>query len=88
MNFVEELKWRGMIHDIMPGAEEQFQKEMTTGLCGHRPHSRLAAYWSPGKCDDAQTLAACRPQTHRAGGWCNRYDWRPLAKIGRAQPAR
>ena len=28
MNFVEELKWRGMIHDIMPGTEEQLQKEI------------------------------------------------------------
>lgn len=37
MNFVEELKWRGMIHDIMPGAEEQFQKEMTTGYVGIDP---------------------------------------------------
>ena len=37
MNFVEELKWRGMIHDIMPGADEQFQKEMTTGYVGIDP---------------------------------------------------
>ena len=37
MNFVEELKWRGMIHDIMPGAEEQFKKEMTTGYVGIDP---------------------------------------------------
>ena len=29
-NFVEELQWRGMIHTIMPGTEEQLQKEMTT----------------------------------------------------------
>ena len=28
MSFIEELKWRGMIHDIMPGTEEQFKKEM------------------------------------------------------------
>ena len=27
MNFVEELKWRGMIHDIMPGTEELLKKE-------------------------------------------------------------
>ena len=32
MNFIEELKWRGMIHDIMPGTEEQFEKEMTSKL--------------------------------------------------------
>ena len=37
MNFVEELKWRGMIHDIMPGAEEQLAKEMTTGYVGIDP---------------------------------------------------
>lgn len=37
MNFVEELKWRGMIHDIMPGTEEQFAKEMTAAYIGFDP---------------------------------------------------
>ncbi len=37
MNFVEELRWRGMIHDIMPGTEEQLEKEMTTGYIGFDP---------------------------------------------------
>jgi tyrosyl-tRNA synthetase len=37
MNFVEELKWRGMIHDISPGTEEQLQKEMTTAYVGIDP---------------------------------------------------
>ncbi len=37
MNFVEELKWRGMIHDIMPGTEEQLQKEMTAAYVGIDP---------------------------------------------------
>jgi tyrosyl-tRNA synthetase len=37
MNFVEELKWRGMIHDIMPGTEELLQKEITTGYIGFDP---------------------------------------------------
>ena len=37
MNFVEELTWRGMIHDIMPGTEEQLQKEMTTAYVGIDP---------------------------------------------------
>jgi tyrosyl-tRNA synthetase len=36
-NFVEELKWRGMIHDMTPGAEEQLMKEMTTGYIGFDP---------------------------------------------------
>jgi tyrosyl-tRNA synthetase len=37
MNFVEELTWRGMIHDITPGAEEQLQKEMTAAYVGIDP---------------------------------------------------
>ena len=37
MNFVEELKWRGMVHDMMPGTEEQLNKEMTTAYLGIDP---------------------------------------------------
>src|SRR5947207_6476047 len=37
MNFIEELKWRGMIHDIMPGTEEQLLKEITSGYIGFDP---------------------------------------------------
>lgn len=37
MNYVEELKWRGMLHDVMPGTEEQLQKEMTAGYLGIDP---------------------------------------------------
>jgi tyrosyl-tRNA synthetase len=38
-NFVEELRWRGMVHDIMPGTEEQLNKEMTTAYIGFDPTS-------------------------------------------------
>jgi len=37
MNFVEELQWRGMIQDMMPGTEEQLQKEQTAGYLGIDP---------------------------------------------------
>ncbi|MFH1319910.1 MAG: tyrosine--tRNA ligase [Bacteroidota bacterium] len=37
MNFIEELKWRGMIHDIMPDTEEQLKKRMTSGYIGFDP---------------------------------------------------
>ncbi|NBC81941.1 MAG: tyrosine--tRNA ligase [Bacteroidetes bacterium] len=37
MNFVEELTWRGMVHDIMPGTEEQLRKEMTAAYVGIDP---------------------------------------------------
>jgi tyrosyl-tRNA synthetase len=36
-NFVEELKWRGMLHDMMPGTEEQLNKEITNGYIGFDP---------------------------------------------------
>ena len=36
-NFVEELRWRGMLAQIMPGTEEQLQKEMTTAYLGTDP---------------------------------------------------
>lgn len=36
---VEELRWRGMVHDIMPGTEEQLNKEMTTAYIGFDPTS-------------------------------------------------
>lgn len=36
-NFVEELRWRGMLHDIMPGTEEQLMKERTAGYIGFDP---------------------------------------------------
>jgi tyrosyl-tRNA synthetase len=36
-NFVEELRWRGMLHDIMPGTEEQLLKEPTAGYIGFDP---------------------------------------------------
>jgi tyrosyl-tRNA synthetase len=36
-NFVEELRWRGMLHDIMPGTEEQLNKESTSGYIGFDP---------------------------------------------------
>jgi tyrosyl-tRNA synthetase len=37
MNLLEELRWRGMIQDIMPGTEDQLNREMTTGYVGFDP---------------------------------------------------
>ena len=37
LNFIKELQWRGMIHDMMPGTEEQLNKEITTGYIGFDP---------------------------------------------------
>ena len=37
MNFIEEMTWRGMIHDIMPGTEEALTKGMCSGYIGFDP---------------------------------------------------
>ena len=37
INFVEELRWRGLLHDIMPGTEEQLGKELTSAYIGFDP---------------------------------------------------
>ncbi len=37
MNFIEELRWRGLVHDMTPGTEEQLAKEMTQGYIGFDP---------------------------------------------------
>ncbi len=37
MNLIQELRWRGMIQDIMPGTEEQLNKEMTSAYIGFDP---------------------------------------------------
>jgi tyrosyl-tRNA synthetase len=39
MNLIEELRWRGMLQDIMPGTEEQLNKEVTSGYIGFDPTS-------------------------------------------------
>ena len=36
-NFIEELKWRGLLHDSMPVTEEQLAKEMTSAYIGFDP---------------------------------------------------
>lgn len=37
MNFIEELEWRGMVHTVMPGTDEQLKKEMTSAYVGIDP---------------------------------------------------
>lgn len=38
-NFIKELQWRGLLHDTMPGTEEQLNKELTAGYIGFDPTS-------------------------------------------------
>src|SRR5215207_6119636 len=37
MNLIEELRWRGMIQDIMPGTQDQLAREITSGYVGFDP---------------------------------------------------
>ena len=58
MNFVEELRWRGMLQDIMPGTEELLSKEQVTAYLG--PDCRFATHWSPLWSDDPSSFPTLR----------------------------
>ena len=66
-NFVEELRWRGMIHDMFPGTEEYMMQHQVAGYVGIDPTA-----------DDAPPSTAVRTQAFSAYRWCYRYDWRPI----------
>ena len=51
-NFIEEMKWRGMIHDIMPGTEEELNKGMTAAYIGFDPNCRLSTHRKSGTDND------------------------------------
>ena len=78
-NFVEELKWRGMVHDMMPGTEEQLQKEMTTAYVGIDPTADSLHI------GHLVSVMMLRPQAVGAYRRSNRNDRRPVGKVGRAQ---
>jgi tyrosyl-tRNA synthetase len=80
MNFVEELKWRGMIHDIMPGTEELMLREKTAGYVGFDP---TADSLHIGHLVGVMMLKAnstCR--------WRHRNDRRPVGQIAGEEPPR
>ena len=81
MNFVEELKWRGMVHTMMPGTEELFEKGIVTAYLGI--DSRFASHRPLMRRYDVATFSTVRPQTHSVVGRCNRHDRRPVGKIAR-----
>ena len=43
MTLIQELRWRGMIQDIMPGTEELFEKEQVSGYIGFDPTTNTDA---------------------------------------------
>ena len=73
-NFVEELKWRGMLAQIMPGTEEYLMKNLTSAYLGTDP---TADSLHIGHLCGIMMLRhfQLRPQALSACGWCYRYDW-------------
>lgn len=70
MNFVEELRWRGMVHDMMPGTEELLAKERVTAYVGFDPTA-----------DSLHIGHLCGVMILRH---LQRYGHKPLALIGGA----
>ncbi len=59
-NFVEELRWRGMLAQIMPGTEEYLNTHMVSAYLGTDPDSRLSAHWPSLWYNDVASSAALR----------------------------
>ena len=98
-NFVEELKWRGMLAQMMPGTEELLQKEMVTAYLGTDPTADslhighlcgIMMLRHLQRCGHRPVIlvgAALWSSSRDPRGWCHRYDRRPLRKEPGAQPA-
>lgn len=63
MNFVEELRWRGMVHDMMPGTEELLAKEQVTAYLGIDPTAD-SLHIGHMRCDDLATLPSVAAINH------------------------
>ena len=46
MDFIEELTWRGMVHNMMPGTDELLRKGMTAGYLGIDPTASISVILS------------------------------------------
>jgi tyrosyl-tRNA synthetase len=79
-NFIEELTWRGMVHDVMPGIEEQLNKEVTTGYVGFDPTaaSLHIGNWPPSCCWYTSSGPGTNPWPLVGGA--TRHDRRPSGK--------
>ena len=79
-SLIEELQWRGMIQDIMPGTEEQLDKEMTTAYIGFDP---TADSLHIGSLVPIILLVHLQKAGHKPialGGWCYWNGRRPSGK--------
>ena len=66
-DFVEELQWRGMLHDVMPDTQKHLLETMRSAYVGFDP--------------TADSLHIGNLVPFCFGGWRYRYDWRSLRKI-------
>jgi tyrosyl-tRNA synthetase len=74
-NLVEELKWRGLYHDSMPGTEEQLLKEVTTAYIGFDPTADSLHIGSMVQIILIGSFKEFWSSAYRFGWWCDRNDW-------------
>ena len=77
MNFVDEIKWRGMLHQMMPGTDELFNKGMVTAYVGIDP---TADSLHIGHLCGIMMLRHLQRAGHKPLAVCwrsTRHDWRP-----------
>ncbi len=67
MNFIEELTWRGMVHQSMPGTDEYLKKGMTSAYLGIDPTAARSTVPA-----EKTTATTTRPQKNPPGIWRGR----------------
>jgi hypothetical protein len=70
-NLVEELKWRGLFHQAVPGTENLLLEEMTTGYVGFDPTADSLHIGNLGTYNFIGSSSKSWSQTHRIGWRCN-----------------
>ena len=83
-NFVEELRWRGMIQDIMPETEQHLLEGLRAAYVGIDPTAD-SLHRTPGGGDDAPPLPKLWSQALCLSRRGYRYDWRPFWEIYRTK---
>ena len=75
MNFVEELKWRGMLHDMTPGADELLDSGKITGYIGFDPTAPSMTIGNFVQLQLLKLFQLSGSPTHRAHGRSYRPYW-------------
>jgi hypothetical protein len=75
-NFIANIRWCGIIHDLVPGTEEHLSQSVTAGYIGFNPSAPFFTPWLFGYYYVIKAFPISWAQTHCSSRWCYGNDWR------------